>query len=124
MTRAAFLLSLIALALPAMAKSPETTLTINVTDLKGAPVDRASVIVRFVSGHSVVKMGKANKTQYELKTNQEGVAKFPPLPRGKIRIQVIDRRYQTYGDTIDIGDEQKTLDVHLNPPQTQYSAHE
>jgi len=87
-------------------------------------VDRASVIVRFVSGHSVVKMGKASKTQYELKTNQEGVAKFPPLPQGKIRIQIIDRRYQTYGDTIDISDAEKTLDVHLNPPQTQYSAHE
>jgi hypothetical protein len=124
MTRAALFLSLIALALPAVAKSPETTLTINVTDLKGAPVDRASVIVRFVSGHSVVKMGIASKKQYELKTNQEGVAKFPPLPEGKVRVQIIDRRYQTYGDTIDISGNEKILDVHLNPPQTQYSAHE
>jgi uncharacterized GH25 family protein len=124
MTRAAIVLSLVALAAPLVAKTPETALTIKVTDLKGNPVDRASVIVRFISGHSVVKMGKATKTQYELRTNQEGVAHFPPLPEGKIRLQIIDPRYQTYGDTVDISGGEKTLDIHLNPPQTQYSAHE
>ena len=124
MTRAAFLLSLLALAAIAVAKTPETALTIKVTDLKGNPVDRASVIVRFVSGHSVVKMGKAKNTQYELRTNQEGVAKFPPLPEGKVRLQIIDPRYQTWGDTVDIGGAEKTVDIKLNPPQTQYSAHE
>jgi uncharacterized GH25 family protein len=124
MTRAAFLLSLVALALPLAAKTPETTLTIKVTDLKGNPVDRASVIIRFVSGHSMVKMGKANRTQYELRTNQEGVAKFPPITQGRIRVQIIAARYQTYGDMIDVSEDEKTLDIKLNPPQTQYSAHE
>lgn len=124
MTRAAVLLCLLALAIPAVAKTPETTITIKVTDLQGKPVDRASVIVRFISGHSVVKMGKTKNTQYELRTNQEGVAKFPPIPQGKIRLQVIDSRYQTWGDVVDISDEEKSIDVKLNPPQTQYSAHE
>ena len=123
MTRAAFVLSFFALAAVA-ASAPETALTIKVTNLKGDPVDRASVIVRFISGHSVVKLGKAKTTQYELRTNQEGVAKFPPLPEGRIRLQIIDPRYQTYGDTVDISGAEKALDIKLNPPQTQYSAHE
>ncbi len=124
MTRARFALCFIALLVSAIAKSPQTTLSVHVTDLKGNAVDRASVIVRFVSGHSVVKMGKANNTQYELRTNQEGVAKFPPLPQGKIRVQVIDRRFQTWGDTVDVTEDQKTVEIKLNPPQSQYSAHE
>ena len=124
MTRAAFLLCFAAMAIPALARAPETTLTINVTNLKGQPVDRASVIVRFISGHSVVKLGKAQSTQYELRTNQEGVAKFPPIPQGKIRVQVIDKRYQTWGDVVDVSEDQKTIEVKLNPPQSQYSAHE
>src|SRR5581483_8307671 len=124
MTRAAFIFCLCSLIVPAFARSPETTLTVKVTNLKGEPVDRAAVIIRFVSGHSVVKMGKANSTQYELRTNQEGVAHFPPIPQGKIRVQVIDKRYQTWGDTIEVADDQKTVEVKLNPPQSQYSAHE
>jgi hypothetical protein len=124
MTRAAFFLSLIALLVPAFAKAPRTTITINVTNLKGEPVDRASVIIRFISGHSVVKLGKAESTQYELRTNQQGVAKFPSIPQGKIRVQIIDKRYQTWGDIVEINDEEKTLNIKLNPPQSQYSAHE
>src|SRR5579884_1737732 len=124
MTRAAFLLAVTGLLAPVFARTPETTLTIHVTNLKGEPVDRASVILRFISGHSVVKLGKANSTQYELRTSQEGVAKFPPIPQGKIRIQVIDKRYQTWGDVVDVSEDQKTIEVKLNPPQSQYSAHE
>src|SRR5579884_4552372 len=124
MTRAAFLLAIAAMLVPAFARAPETTITVKVTNLKGEPVDRAAVIVRFVSGHSVVKLGKAQSTQYELRTNQEGVAKFPPIPQGKIRVQVIDKRYQTWGNVIDVSEQQKTIDIKLNPPQSQYSAHE
>ena len=49
----------------------------------GKPVDRASVIVKFVEGRSVVKLGKQIRTTWELKTNQEGEAKIPEIPRAK-----------------------------------------
>jgi hypothetical protein len=124
MSRAAFLPALFALAALTFARAPETTITINVTDLQGKPVDRASVILKFISGRSAVKLGKAQSTQYELRTNQEGVAKFPPIPQGKIRLQVIDSRYQTWGGVIDVAADEKTVEVKLNPPQSQYSAHE
>ena len=48
---------------------------------------------------------------------------FPSIPQGKIRIQVIAKGYQTFGKIFDITEEEKTVDITLNPPQQQYSAH-
>jgi len=51
------------------------------------------------------------------------VAKIPPIPQGKILVQVIAKGYQTFGETVDVSEEEKTVEVKLNPPQPQYSAH-
>jgi uncharacterized GH25 family protein len=100
-----------------------TNLQIEVKDLQGKPIDRASVIVRFVSGRSKAKFGKKIRTSWELRTNQLGVAKIPPVPQGKILIQVIAKGYQTHGKAYDIDEEEKTVEVKLNPPQPQFSSH-
>ena len=111
------------LAAPALADPPMTSLRIEVKNIYGKPVDRASVVVRFVEGRSVAKFGKKIITHWELRTNQEGVAKIPPIPQGKIRVQVIARGYQTFGQVIDVNEEEKTVEVKLNPPQAQHSEH-
>src|SRR3989440_10534298 len=103
--------------------APMSKINISVKTQGGHPVDRASVVVRFVQGHSIVKLGKAVRTTFELRTNQEGEASIPSIPQGKIRIQVIAKGYQTYGEVFDITEEQKTVNITLNPPQQQYSAH-
>ena len=100
-----------------------TKINIVVKSQGGKPVDRASVVVRFVEGHSVIKLGKAIRTTFELRTNQEGEAGIPSIPQGKIRIQVIAKGYQTFGEVYDITEEEKTVNITLNPPQQQYSAH-
>jgi len=100
-----------------------TNLRIEVKTLGGRPIDRASVIVRFVEGRSVAKFGKKIRTNWELRTNQDGVAKVPPIPQGKILIQVIAKGYQTFGQTFDVREEEKTLEIKLNPPQPPYSEH-
>lgn len=107
-----------------VAAPPMTRLTIEVTDQAGKPVDRASVIVRFVKGHSVMKLGKSIKKAWEMKTSQEGRVTIPPVPQGTILIQVIAKNYQTFGDNFDVDEPQKTITIKLNPPQSQYSAHE
>lgn len=101
-----------------------TKLRVEVKSVSGKPVERASVVVRFVEGRSVVKLGKKIVTNWELRTNQEGVAKVPTIPQGKIQVQVIAKGYQTFGQTFDVGEEEKTIEVKLNPPQAQYSAHQ
>ena len=110
------------LVLP-LAGADMTTLTIHVTTDSGKPIDHASVVVKFVQGRSKVKFGKKIRTEYELHTNEDGIAKIPPIPQGTILIQVIAKDYQTFGQSFDVAEEEKTLEVKLNPPQPQYSAH-
>ena len=100
-----------------------TKIAIVLKNQSGKPVEHASVAVRFVQGHSVVKLGKAIKTTFELRTNQEGEANVPTIPQGKIRIQVIAKGYQTFGQVFDVDEEEKVIPITLNPPQQQYSAH-
>ena len=119
----ALVLALSALALPLAGQDPMTKLRVEVTNHKEQPVQRASVIVRFIEGRSIKKLGKKVKRQWEMRTNQEGVANFPSMPQGTVMVLVIADRYQTYGDKLEINEEEKTLQVKLNPPQPQYSAH-
>jgi hypothetical protein len=101
-----------------------TQLKVEVKTLGDKPIERASVIVDFVEGRSIVKLGKKNMTHWEIRTNQEGVAKLPKLPQGKIRVQVIAKSYQTFGQMYELDAPEKTLVIKLNPPQQQYSAHQ
>jgi hypothetical protein len=107
----------------ARAETPMTNLTVQVKTQAGKPIDRASVVVRFVEGRSIVKLGKKIRTSFELRTNQEGEARVPEIPQGKIRIQVIAKGYQTFGDFFQVEQPEKTIPITLNPPQQQYSAH-
>jgi uncharacterized GH25 family protein len=123
MTRRALIPVALGSALPLLGDKEMTTLQIEVKDLQGKPVDRAAVVVRFVEGRSKAKFGRKIKTNWELRTNQMGIAKIPPIPQGKILIQVIAKGYQTYGKTHEVEEEEKTVEVRLNPPQPQFSAH-
>jgi len=118
------LLATLLFAAAALADPPMTRLRIEVKSISGKPVERASVVVRFVEGRSVAKFGKKIVTHWELRTNQEGIARIPSIPQGKIRIQVIAKGYQTFGEVFDVQEEEKTLEVKLNPPQAQYSVHQ
>ena len=123
MPRKVFLFALFAVILPLYGDPPMTKLRVEVKNVYDKPVERAGVVVRFVEGRSVVKLGKKIRTNWEMRTNQEGVAKIPPIPQGKILIQVIAKGYQTFGQTFEVNEEEKTIEVKLNPPQPQYSAH-
>ena len=99
-----------------------TKLTVVVTNASGKPVDRADVVVKF-SGRSILKLGAKVRTSWEMRSSQEGIAHIPELPKGKILIQVIAKNYQTFGQTFDVTEDEKTIEIKLNPPQEQYSAH-
>jgi hypothetical protein len=118
-----FTAALVAVAMSLMA-AEMTTLTVEVKTLSGNPIDRASVIVKFVKGRAKMKLGKKILKSWELRTNQEGVVKIPPIPQGSIQVQVIAKGYQTFGQIFDVDEEQKTIEVKLNPPQAQYSSHQ
>ena len=100
-----------------------TKLKIVVTSPNGKPIDRASVVVTF-GGRSIVKFGKLVRTSWEVRSSQEGVVDIPEMPKGKIKVQVIAKGYQTFGQTFDVDEDQRTIEIKLNLPQPQYSVHE
>jgi hypothetical protein len=108
----------------ALAAPPMTSLRIEVKTHEDKPIERASVIVTFVEGRDYMKLGKKVYVPFELKTNMEGVAKIPPVPQGKIKVQVIAKGYQTFGEIFEVNETEKTVEVKLNPPQQPYSAHQ
>jgi hypothetical protein len=117
--------AILAAALPLAADDePLTRIEIHVTNLGGHPVDQASVTVKFVEGRSKVKFGAKIRQEWDVRTNQDGIVKIPAIPKGAILIQVHAPNYQTYGQTIEIHEDEKLVEIKLNPPQGQYSAHD
>ena len=69
-----------------------TKLNVHVTTPGGKPMEHADVVVKFIKGRSIILLGKAINTSWEMRTNQEGMAKVPAeVPQGTILIQVIAR---------------------------------
>lgn len=85
----------------------------------GKPVRNASVVL-----HPVDKEGRQSKGGFQLKTDSEGKASFPGAPLGKLRVQVLARGFQTYGEDYDIREPEQTITIKLKRPQGQYSIYE
>src|ERR1700676_3559930 len=117
------LLFLLVCATVTLAAADQTNLRIVVTNASGKPVDNASVVVKFIAGREKSKLGKKIHTEWDMKTRQEGAVKLPPIPQGKILIQVIAKNYQTFGQTYDVDEDEKTIEIKLNPPQNKYWRH-
>ncbi len=96
-----------------------TRIHIHVVNDIGKPVGNAEVIVRFLESR-VLKVKK--KEAWEMRTTQEGMASTPSIPKGKIMIQINAKNYQTFGETFDIEESEKTVEIRLKPPQAQYSS--
>lgn len=109
--------------LPLLASAPETTITVSVKNQFDKPVENAAVILDFLGSHQVMKLGKRKPVHWEVHTNLQGVAHFPPVPQGTVQLQVIKGDYQTFGDKFDVDTPERKIDITLNPPQKQYSAH-
>jgi hypothetical protein len=101
----------------------KTTIRVVITNQFNKPVENAEVILDFLGSRQVTKIGMRKKIHWEVRTNQEGRAHFPPVPEGTVQLQVNHKSYQTYGKKLDIEGEEKEVDIMLDPPQKQYSAH-
>ncbi len=84
---------------------------------KSMPVDMASIYVRFVV-HK--QMGKDEKPELDVKTNKEGVAVVPLVPRGKVTVQVVADGWKPYGESYVMTQEEQTIKIHLERPPKWY----
>jgi hypothetical protein len=96
-------------------KAPPPTSKIEITILRdsdGKPVENASVIFHLVG----------DTGNMELKTNEDGKTVIDVLPLNtKIRLQVLAKGYQTFGEDFDNDKVELTLGVRLKRPGEQYS---
>ncbi len=94
-----------------------TKLRIEVTaGEKKQPVENASVYVRYVEEGLL----KEKKREMNVKTNREGVAKVPDVPRGKVLIQAIAEGWKTFGRWYELDSDEQTIKIHLEKPPRWY----
>src|ERR1700761_7387004 len=99
------------------ASAPQTTIKVSVKNQFDKPVDNAVVILDFLGSHQIMKLGKRKPIHWEVHTNMQGIAHFPPAPRGDVNLQVITKHYHPLGKKFDVDKEEKTIDIKLTPPQ-------
>jgi len=81
------------------------------------PVENASVYVKTVEEHAVLKN---KKFEVNVKTNQSGVAHVPDAPLGRVLVQVVADGWKTYGHWYDVTEPKQTIKVHLDRPPKWY----
>ncbi|HXO00020.1 MAG TPA: carboxypeptidase-like regulatory domain-containing protein [Candidatus Acidoferrales bacterium] len=84
----------------------------------GKPIGNASVYVRYNEPGGFLHKDKLAELNF--KTNQDGSAKVPEVPQGKILIQVIAKGWHTYGKWYDVDTDEQTIQVKLEPPPHWY----
>jgi len=102
-------------------KSPPPTARVEVTilrDFNGKPIENAAVVFHPMAGDK-------DQGNMELKTNEDGKAIIDVLPIGDtVRLQVIARGYQTYGEDYKIDKASLAIEVKMKRPGAQYSIYE
>lgn len=91
------------------------------TEGEKKPVSNAHVVVRFVSGKKFFIKDK--RTSWEAQTNRSGVVVLDDIPTGNVKIQIIARGYQTFGDEFELKKAEEELTLLLKPPAKQVSAY-
>jgi len=81
------------------------------------PVQQASVYVKFTV---VRKVGKDQKFEFDFKTNDEGVARAPDIPQGKILIQIVATGWKSFGQYYDVVQDNQTIHIELERPPRWY----
>ena len=93
-------------------------LKILVQSPKGTPIANASVYVRHYAGGGLLHGDKL--AEMDLKSNQDGSVKVPPIPQGKIQVQVIAQGWHTFGEWFDVEKDEQTITIALKEPPHWY----
>jgi hypothetical protein len=107
--------------LPGRDTDKTTRLTVLVLDdATKKPIYNAHVVVRFEVDR---KLRRDKRVSWESKANQRGEVVLNSIPRGTVKVQVIARGYQTYGDQHEIKQPEQTVTIAMKTPSRQKSAY-
>ena len=98
-----------------------TRLTLQVlNETNKQPVVGAHVVVRFTEERL---LRRDKRVSWEAKTNRKGEVVLSDLPTGNVKVQVIAKGFQTYGDQHDLEKPREKVTILLQPPKGQVSAY-
>jgi len=81
------------------------------------PVAFARLTLQYQEESSKFKFKKAKTVSLSAKTNLQGRYKFVNIPKGTIRLMVIAERKQTFGQEVEVQEENQLIEVKLRKPQ-------
>lgn len=113
----AFLCAGLWFAEPARADEPElTSVNVLVKDAESdQPVAFARLTLQYREDRG--KLKRAKTISLGAKTNPQGRYKFVNVPKGTIRLMVIADRRQTFGQEIELEQDDQLIEVKLRKPQ-------
>ena len=100
-------------------KKEEPLATLNfvvIRDENGEPVRNAAVVL-----HPVDEDGTQSRGGLELKTNPDGKTSYDGVPYGTLRVQVLARGFQTYGEDFQINQPSQDITIKLKRPTKQFT---
>ena len=101
------------------AKDPElVSVNVLVRDAQGdQPIAFARLTLQFRKEGGAFKLGHGKTISLSAKTNLQGRYKFVNVPKGTVRLMVIAERRQTYGQEIELEEDNQLIEVKLRKPQ-------
>lgn len=114
----AALLVFFLVASAAIAADDEVKLEVAITaEQTGDPITNATVYLKYEEKRF---LRKNKKLEFSSKTNDEGKAVFPPVPEGRVLVQIVAKGWKTYGKYYEIEGPKQTLEVKLQPVKRWY----
>ena len=80
------------------------------------PVADASVYLKFTED----RLLRDKRVEFNLKTNQNGVARSPVIPKGRVLIQIVAPGWKTFGQWYEIDRDEQVIQINIERPTTRW----
>ena len=80
------------------------------------PVADASVYLKFTED----RLLRDKRIEFNLKTNQNGVARSPEIPKGRVLIQIVAPGWKTFGQWYEIDRDEQVIQINIERPTTRW----
>jgi hypothetical protein len=81
------------------------------------PIYQARLTLQFREAGSKLKLKRGKRYSFTAKTNAQGRYKFVDIPKGTIRLTVTADRHQSYGEELELVEDDQVIEVKLRKPQ-------
>ena len=80
------------------------------------PVSDASVYLKYTED----RLLRDKRVEFNLKTNKNGVARSPEVPKGRVLIQIVSPGWKTFGQWYDLDRDEQVIQINIERPTTRW----